>query len=367
MYAADAVVLSVGSSIFFEGEANDRKNLDLPGGQENLIHEVLKANPRTVVVLNSGGPMLMRNWRDKAPAIVQAWFSGQESGGAVADVISGKVNPSGKLPISIPRKPEDSPSAAYYWGQGDKIDYGAVGVFDGYRGYDAKETEPEFPFGHGLSFSKFRYSNLNVKVLDASAENPRARVTMTLKNESGVAGAEVPQLYVHEEDPVVPRPPRELKGFAKIRLAPGESRVVIFDLDKSAFRYWDTQSHSWKVEPGKFDVAVGSSSRDLRAKASLQLKGKSSLPTDLKACRKEITSLAQQFGKEGWFQELVEKLGGSKEAPANMADCVKELSAIRQAFTESANVSKDSVRKSAPVLEEEAPVVAEEKKSESAH
>lgn len=269
---ADAVVLVVGNSPRFEAEDSDRPNINLPEEQERLVKAVLEVNPRTAVVVISGGPVLMRGWREKAPAILQAWFPGQEGGGAIADIISGLVNPSGKLPITIPRQLDDSPSAAYYHGQQDKIDYSKVGVMEGYRGYDSRGVAPEFPFGHGLSYSKFTYSDFRAEVLDAAPAHPKVRITLGLKNDGKVAGAEVAQLYVRELEPSVARPPLELKGFEKIKLEPGETKAVTFELDATAFRFWDAEKHGWKVNPGKFELLVGGSSRDLPLKGEVALK-----------------------------------------------------------------------------------------------
>ena len=268
--AADIAVVVVGTSSSFETEAGDRKEIALPGEQDAFIEEIVKANPRTIVVVNSGGPVLMTKWRDRVPAILQAWFAGQEGGHAAARIIAGLTNPSGKLPITIPKDIKDSPSSAYYWAQIDKIDYGKVGVLEGYRGYDAKSVEPEFPFGHGLSYTKFSQSlQLDVNETTAAAPNVRARVTV--KNVGARAGAEVVQLYVSQENPKLVRPPKELKGFAKIELQPGESRNVVFDLDATAFRYWDPNANGWRVDADVFSILVGSSSRDIRARAKVHL------------------------------------------------------------------------------------------------
>ncbi|MGZ3735279.1 MAG: glycoside hydrolase family 3 C-terminal domain-containing protein, partial [Bdellovibrionota bacterium] len=333
---ADAAIVVVGTSNSFEGEDGDRTSLNMPGDQDKLVEAVLKANPKTVVVVNSGGPVLMRDWRDKAPAILQAWFPGQEGGNAVADVITGKVNPSGKLPITIPKKLEDSPSAAYYHGQEDKIDYSTVGVLEGYRGYDAKKVEPEFPFGFGLSYTKFKYSNLKVKVKNNDPENPSVEVTMTLTNTGKVAGAEVAQLYVHQENPLVTRPPEELKGFQKVMLKPGESKQVTFKLDENAFHYWDTQTHGWKVDPDKFQISVGSSSRDFRLKGNVEMKPAASSAQNCEDQEKQLLSQKKAlmesvsaFPQADWVEEVTKQLNSPQASAPATVPCAQRVAALR--------------------------------------
>ena len=268
---ADAVVVVAGTSSSFESEGYDRASLDMPGEQNRLILEAVKANPRTVVVLQAGAALLMRDWREKVPAILHAWFPGQEGGRAVGEIIAGAVNPSGRLPITLPKWAEDSPSNAYYPNDGEKIDYGKVGVLEGYRGYEAAGLETEFPFGHGLSYSSFGYSNLRLAAKSRSARAPVVEVSVRVKNQSARFGAEVVQLYVQEVAPSVVRPPKELKAFRKVRLNAGEARDVKFQLDAKAFRFWDEEAHGWKVNPGAFRVVVGASSQDSRLSDQVRL------------------------------------------------------------------------------------------------
>ncbi len=270
--ASDAAVVFVGTSGAFEWEHGDRPNLSLAGDQAEVIRAVAKANPRTIVVVHSGGPIDVSSWRDEVAAIVYMGFAGQEGGRAVAEALSGSVNPSGKLPYTLPLREADSPSSAYYPGDGVTMDYGKVGIFEGYRGYDARKVEPAFAFGHGLSYSTFAYAGASLTLEKAEASAPKATVKVTLKNTSRVAGAEVVQLYVHARNAKIARAPRELKAFAKAHLRAGESRELSFALDAEAFRYWDTASRSWKVDPGSFEIHVGSSSRDIRHVLPLALK-----------------------------------------------------------------------------------------------
>lgn len=268
---SDVVIAVVGTSNIFENEGNDRKEITMPGHQDAFIQDIIKANPRTVVVVNSGGIVSMRAWRDQAAAILQAWFGGQEGNHAAERVVLGLVNPSGKLPVTIPRDLQDSPSSAYYWGQLDRIDYGKTSVFEGYRGYDASGKQPEFPFGFGLSYSRFSYSQPTLQALSDRTDAPRVQVRVNVRNVSAAAGAEIVQLYVSPSAPKIPRPAKELKGFQKIFLRAGETRTVAFDLDSTAFRYWDPSSKDWKIDADQFRIRLGGSSADLNSEATVTL------------------------------------------------------------------------------------------------
>jgi len=252
----------------FESEGSDRPSMALMGGQNELIAAVAQANPRTVVVLNVGAPVSMP-WVEQVPAIVQAYYPGMENGNAVAAVLLGKVNPSGKLPVTFPVRLEDSPAyinAAYPGGR--EVNYGE-GIFVGYRYYDKKEVAPLFPFGHGLSYTSFKYSDL--KVTKKVKAGGKVEVSLTVTNTGKAAGKEVVQLYVSDSKSSLPRPPKELKGFAKVALAPGEAGRVAFSLDERALAYYDPHKRAWVAEPGEFEVLAGSSSRDIRVKAKFIL------------------------------------------------------------------------------------------------
>ncbi|MBN1270012.1 MAG: glycoside hydrolase family 3 C-terminal domain-containing protein, partial [Kiritimatiellae bacterium] len=227
-----------------------------------LIKAVAAANPKTVVVLVNGTPVDMRGWLDAAPAIVEAWYPGQEGGHALARVLFGDVNPSGKLPVTFPKRLEDNPSHGNYPGGGGRVDY-AEGIHVGYRHYDTKGVEPQFPFGHGLSYTSFEYGNLKVSPGTASKDTP-VTVTVDVQNTGSRPGAEVVQLYVHDVESGLPRPLKELKAFEKITLAPGEKKTVKFTLGRDALSFYDPDRGGWVAEPGEFEVMVGSSSRDIR-------------------------------------------------------------------------------------------------------
>jgi beta-glucosidase len=230
-------------------------------------------NPRTIVVLVSGSPVAMDPWLEKVPVVLQAWYGGIEGGRVLASVLFGDVNPSGKLPCTFPRRLADSPAHA----SGDKRQYPGVdgvvhyteGLLVGYRWFDAKAIEPLFPFGHGLSYTTFSYANLRIE--SGGAKGALATVTCDITNTGRRAGAEVAQLYVHDDDSSVPRPPQELKGFAKVALAPGETKTVSFPLGQRAFAYYATGPKAWVAEAGTFTIKVGASSRDLRLTGSFAL------------------------------------------------------------------------------------------------
>jgi beta-glucosidase len=261
---ADAVVCIVGSDGQWEAEGEDRESMALPGAQDDLIRAIAAANPRTVVVINAGSPVAMP-WADDVAAIMQCWFPGEEWGNALADVLSGDIAPSGKLPTTIPYRLEDTPAFSTYPGADGKVVY-EEGVFVGYRWYDARGIEPRFCFGHGLSYTTFDIGDV---VVDRDGEAPAARLEIPVTNTGDRCGAEVVQCYVADVDGSVPRPPQELEAFAKVTLDPGEQTTVTLDLDRRAFAFWDVDTRDWKVEPGAFELRVGSSSRDIRCTVTI--------------------------------------------------------------------------------------------------
>lgn len=257
--ASDVALVFVGSSNTSEAETSDRASLDLFGEQNALVEAVVAANPRTVVVLNNGGPLLMP-WVNKVPAIVEAWFLGGETGHAIADVLLGHANPSGKLPCTFPARNEDNPTFAFYPG-GLDAQYGE-GIFVGYRWYDHKAITPLFPFGHGLSYTSFVFERFRVV-----RTGQGWKVSAIVRNSGRRAGAEVAQLYLG-----MPRdagePPHQLKRFAKVFLRPGESRPVEFILSDRDLSYWDEAVHDWVMVAGEYNVGLGSSSRAIALRAA---------------------------------------------------------------------------------------------------
>jgi beta-glucosidase len=255
----------------FETEGSDRAAITLPDEQDELISAVVRANPRTVVLLNTGCMVLLNRWADMVPAIVQAWYSGQDDGNVVADVLFGNVNPSGKLPITFPRTREDVSVVApeQYPGANGKGLY-SEGVLVGYRHFDKNSIAPQFPFGHGLSYTTFEYSNPK---LSRSRIKPGESLTVEVqvKNTGRREGAEVVQFYVQDVQASVPRPIKELKGFEKTLLRPGETKAVRINLDSRSMAFYDVTKKQWAVEPGQFKIMIGSSSRDIRVSADFEV------------------------------------------------------------------------------------------------
>jgi beta-glucosidase len=271
---ADVAVVVVGRSSKLEGEGFDVKTMDLPAGQDELIEAVEQANPRTIVVLNTGDPVTVTKWIDRTPALLDMWYGGQEGGRALAAVLFGDANPSGKLPVTFPKKFEDSPAYGHYPGENLRVDY-AEGIYVGYRYFDTKNVEPQFPFGFGLSYSTFAYSDLKIVHRIEFAGNVHWAddiVSVKVKNSGTRDGAEVVQLYVHDGHSKIDRPVHELKGFERVELKAGETKTVQFILDRAALSYWSPEKKNWVAEPGMFEVQVGSSSRDIRLRAPLELK-----------------------------------------------------------------------------------------------
>jgi beta-glucosidase len=284
---ADVAIVAAGFNRDSEREGQDR-TFELPWSQNALIEAVAAANPRTIVTLIAGGGIDVQPWLGKVPALLHAWYPGQEGGTAVAEVLFGKHNPEGKLPVSFDRSWAESPSAPYYYPikgadtslhvvengrptvdlviphvkYGDKL-------MVGYRYWTTTGKHPLFPFGFGLSYTTFSFANLQVPATVASGS--AVPVSFDVTNTGSVAGAEVAQLYVSDPSAKASRPERELKGFEKVRLTPGETRRVTLNLDARAFSYWDEAAHKWTIDPGKFVIRVGDSSENTPLIAELTL------------------------------------------------------------------------------------------------
>jgi beta-glucosidase len=262
---ADVAVVCVGTSGEWETEGEDRCGLDLPGRQDELVAAVASANPRTVVVLQTGGPVSMP-WLDAVPAVLQAWFPGQEAGHAVADVLLGKAEPGGRLPQTFPRGLEDDPTRpldpdVQYPGAGGKVEY-REGLFTGYRHFDRAGTRPLFPFGFGLSYTTFRLSALSI---ERARVEPGGTVNLSVavENTGARAGSTVVQAYVRDLAASVARPEKELKAFAKVHVEAGRTATVRLSLDMRSLAFFDDRDQAWTAEPGEFEVLVGQSSADL--------------------------------------------------------------------------------------------------------
>jgi beta-glucosidase len=265
---SDAAVVVVGTDEDWEKEGADRPDMRLPGSQAELVHRVAEANPLTVVVVNAGSPVEM-DWADRVPAVLQSWFGGEEGGAALAEVIFGRVNPSGRLPTTIPRRLEDNPTYPYPPAEGGRMPY-TEGIFVGYRHYDRTGVEPRFCFGHGLSYTPFRYGPLQLERTQVTAGEPLA-VWLDVANAGRRGGFEVVQLYVRDVESSLPRPDRELRAFAKVWIEPGRTERVRLDLSPRSFAFWDPERSGWVAEPGGFELLAGSSSRDIRASARVTL------------------------------------------------------------------------------------------------
>ncbi|MCU1309095.1 MAG: glycoside hydrolase, family 3-like protein [Candidatus Angelobacter sp.] len=267
---SDAVVLCVGFSAMTEGEGFDRP-FELPQDQQVLIKSILAANKNVIVVINAGGNVDMSQWIDAPSAVLYAWYPGQEGGTALAETLFGKINPSGKLPISLERRWEDNATFnSYYDNNGSKHVAYSEGVFLGYRHFDKTGTKPLFPFGYGLSYTRFEYSGLTITPASVK-QGTEVTVTYTVKNVGSLRGAEVSEVYVGDQHSRVPRPVKELKGFAKTTLQPGESKLVSVSLDARAFSYYDVSKHAWTIDPGKFDILVGASSQNINLRGSVTI------------------------------------------------------------------------------------------------
>ena len=266
---SDAAIVVVGYSSKLESESFDRPSMDLPAGQDELIEAVAAANKNTIVVIVAGAPVTMTKWIGRVPAVVEAWYGGQEAGHAIGDILFGAQNPSGKLPVTFPKQWSDSPAYGHYPGENLHVTY-AEGIYVGYRGFDKRNVEPLFPFGHGLSYTKFDYSGLKITPAKAAA-GKQVEVTMRVRNSGARAGAEVVQLYVHDVKAGADRPAKELKGFRRIALNPGEARDVSFTLGQAALSFYSVAKDDWVAEPGAFEVWIGASSRDIRLKGAFEL------------------------------------------------------------------------------------------------
>jgi len=246
-------------------EAIDRDDMKLPNAQDEIITKLLSANPNTVVFMVAGSAVEMP-WAEQAKAIVWGWYGGMEAGNAFADILFGDVNPSGKMPITLPARLEDTAPIALN-------DYNATeslyseGVFIGYRWFEQQNIKPIFSFGHGLSYSQFSLTGINLSASSITADE-EIRVTAQVKNIGEVAGAEVVQLYLHDKVASVERPIKELKGFAKVFLEPGESKQISISLTKRDLSFWDVNTNDWLAEPGMFEVQLGTALDNIHQKAS---------------------------------------------------------------------------------------------------
>lgn len=268
---SDVVIYVGGLNHDFDIEGKDREDLKLPYGQDGLISALLDVKPDMVVVNMSGSPVEMGAWLDRAGAVVQYWYSGTMGGTALAEVLFGDVNPSGRLPMTFPKRLEDTPAAVFgEFPGGDTVEY-KEGIYVGYRYYDAFNTEPEFCFGHGLSYTEFAYSDFQAEILENAEGKVRVKVSCSVRNTGKTKGAETVQLYVSDCEASVKRPVKELKGFRKLMLEPGESKRASFELTERDFSFYSVEEKGWKWESGEFELLIGSSCADIRLKGTVRL------------------------------------------------------------------------------------------------
>lgn len=335
---AETAVVFAGLPDAFESEGFDRTHMRLPKCQNELIEAVCDANPNTIVVLHNGSPVEMP-WIHKVKGVLETYLGGQAVGGAVVDVLYGDVNPSGRLPETLPLKLEDNPSYIFYSGEGDKVEY-REGVFVGYRYYDKKKMEVLFPFGHGLSYTSFLFSNLKVsqKRMDDTEE---LQVTVEVKNTGHCAGKEVVQLYVAApEDGEVIRPVRELRGFEKVELAPGERKTVSFRLGRRAFAYYDTEISDFRVPTGEYRIEIGRSSRDICLSEAVVVRDTSDKRI-LITMDTTLGDILKLSGAKEIVEEMIERMGIADsgndgnlgEGTADMAEAMQRYMPLRSAFS----------------------------------
>jgi len=285
--ASEVAVIFAGLPDHYESEGYDRNHLDLPACQNALIEEVVKVQPNTIVVLHNGSPVVLP-WADKVKGILEVYLSGQAVGESTVDLLYGKVNPSGKLAETFPKRLQDNPSYLNFPGTNRTVEY-KEGVFIGYRYYDAKEMDVLYPFGFGLSYTTFDYSDLELTVLNGMdtlkpdnklhiKDTEQLQVSLKVKNTGIVSGKDIVQLYIQDKEASVSRPIKELKGFVKVSLAPGEEKTVTFTLDKRSFAYYSTELADWYAESGTFDVLIGKSSREIILSAAIEMESSVSLP-----------------------------------------------------------------------------------------
>lgn len=317
--SAEAAVVFAGLPDSFESEGYDRTHMFMPHCQNELIRRIAEVQPNTVVVLHNGSPVEMP-WADKVKGILEAYLGGEAVGQASVDVLFGDVNPSGKLPETFPRKLQDNPSYLYYGGEGDKSEY-REGVFVGYRYYDKKDMDVLFPFGYGLSYTTFQYSNLRLSSKEIK-DTDKLGVTVDITNTGNRTGKEIVELYVGKKESKVIRPVKELRSFEKVSLNPGETKTVTFTLTKRAFSYYNTEIQEWYAETGDYQILIGKSSRDIVLDDTVHLEASTKLPFKL-TVNTTFGDLIENPETAKEMKPLIDRvkatLGGQKEEEASEA------------------------------------------------
>ena len=328
--SADVALLYLALPESKESEGYDRSDLDLTPQQVALIKAVTAVQPKTIVILNNGAPVVMSEWIDGTAAVLEAWMMGQAGGGAIADILYGKVNPSGRLAETYPIRLVDTPAHINFPGENGEVRYGE-GIFIGYRYYDAKEIPVQFPFGYGMSYTTFIYKNPKVSAA-TFRDVDGLTVSVDVTNTGKVTGKEVVQVYVHDHKSGLVRPPKELKGFAKVELQPGETKIVTLALDFRAFAYFHPAYKQWITEDGQFDILIGASSADIRCAQTVTLQSTLELPSLLNRESTPHDWMADPRGKQVFatlFQQITAQmqatLGGGEGEAAGMDDAMDWL------------------------------------------
>ena len=325
---ADVAVIFAGLPDAFESEGYDRTHMRMPDCQNTLISEIAKVQENVVVVLHNGSPVEMP-WADQVKGILEAYLCGQAVGQAEVDILFGKVNPSGKLAETIPYKLSDNPSYLNFPGDGQKVEY-KEGVFVGYRYYDTKEMPVRYPFGYGLSYTTFEYSDLQLSS-DKIKDTDKLKVTLKVKNTGNRAGKEIVQLYVADKTGAASRPMKELKNFVKVELQPQEEKTVEMELDKRSFAWYNTDIHDWYAASGEYEILAAASSRDIRLKKTVYVESTTELPMHIHMNTTIGELLENPKTKavvEGMTDSLIQHMGGSSEEEDSAASeaITKEMS-----------------------------------------
>lgn len=317
---AKVSVIFAGLPDAYESEGYDRTHMRMPACQNKLIDAVAAVNPNTVVVLHNGSPVEMP-WIGKVKAVLEVYLGGQAVGAATVKVLYGDVNPSGHLAETFPYKLSDNPSYLFYGGEKDKTDY-REGIFVGYRYYDRKEMDVLYPFGHGLSYTTFAYSDLELSAYEITDQDTLT-ATVTVTNTGSRTGKTVVQLYVSDVESTVIRPVRELKGFEKVELAPGESKEVTFTLDKRSFAYWNEQISDWHVETGDFKIEIGQSSRDICLSETVRVQSTVKLPKKY-TMDSIVMDILEDEEAVAALKPVIEAIGSTLVPQGDGSDAAKE-------------------------------------------
>lgn len=268
---SDITIIFAGSNRDYETEASDRADLELPFGQGEFIEKVLEANPNTIVVMIAGAPFDINSVKEKSSALIWSWFNGSEGGNALADVILGNINPSGKLPWTMPKNLNDSPAHATNSFPGDDTVSYDEGILVGYRWFDTKNVEPLYPFGYGLSYTTFDIKNARADKNNPYLEDETIHISVDVENTGEINGKEVVQLYVTKEDSKIERATKELKGFEKILVSAGQTNTVTFTVPVKELAYYNVEKKAWVVEPGIYTIKIGNSSKNIKTAVSINV------------------------------------------------------------------------------------------------